>query len=398
MLIWIMFLLYILLSGYLLWRMIHWLKLVIPFFKHVWTQAALFFSYIVLASTLILGGLLRPCMIQVSLKKIGNYWLGTFIYILFFILIADIIVLIMKLINRKHPIPLLKKLRGFYIIGIFVISLSIVFSVYGFVHARKIKDTSYNITVNKKVPSVPSMKIALVADLHLGYSIGTDMMHKMVSHINTQSPDLVVIAGDIFDNDYDSLDNPKELIKILSSIKSKYGVYAVYGNHDVSETLIGGFSLRSGKYAFRDKRMDEFLKKANIKVLTDDVTTIVNDKMYLIGRLDKEKAGDGTSNRMSIEKLTSNLDKTKPIIVLEHEPAELQSVANSGADIMLCGHTHAGQYFPLTIAQPIAWENYYGLLKKDNMYNFVTSGVGVYGPYMRVLTDSEVMTINVKFK
>ncbi|MDD5794411.1 MAG: metallophosphoesterase, partial [Clostridiales bacterium] len=65
--------------------------------------------------------------------------------------------------------------------------------------------------------------------------------------------------------------------------------------------------------------------------------------------------------------------------------------------LMLSGHTHAGQFFPLTLVQPLAWENYNGMLKKNNMYSFVTSGVGIYGPYMRLFTDSEVMIINVEF-
>ena len=172
----------------------------------------------------------------------------------------------------------------------------------------------------------------------------------------------------------------------------------MYGNHDVTETLIGGFSITSRTLAFRDERMNEFLEKCGFTVLTDDIVTLDNGNIYLIGRLDREKAGDGTSDRMSINKLMENVDKSKVIIDLEHEPANLDGIANSGVDIMLCGHTHAGQFFPLTIVQPLAWQNYHGYLKVGNMHNFVTSGVGLYGPNMRVFTDSEVMEINVNFK
>ncbi len=398
MLVWFMFLLYIALSAYVLWRMIHWLKRVVPLFKHKRMQAVLILLYLLCASTMILGGLLPKSDFQVFLHKLGNYWLGIFIYIVFNILVADIIVLMLKFVNKRRKINLLGSLKGYYIIGIIVISVSVFFCTYGFIHAQSITKTSYDITVDKSIDGTDSLKIALLADFHLGYNVGSKKMEQMVEQVNNMNADLVVIAGDIFDNNYDALDNPDELIAILQGINSRLGTYVVYGNHDVTETLIGGFSITSRTLAFRDERMNEFLEKCGFTVLTDDILTLDNGNIYLIGRLDREKAGDGTSDRMSINKLMENVDKSKVIIDLEHEPANLDGIANSGVDIMLCGHTHAGQFFPLTIVQPLAWQNYHGYLKVGNMHSFVTSGVGLYGPNMRVFTDSEVMEINVNFK
>lgn len=397
MLVWFMFFVYILLSTYVLWRMIHWLKRVIPFFKHKRMQAVLIVLYIICASTLILGGLLPKSSLSVFLHKIGNYWLGIFIYIVFNILIVDIAVLILKLINKKYEIKLLSSLKGYYIAGIIVIAASVFFCTYGFIHAQSITKKTYDINVSKDVEGMDSIKVALVADLHLGYNVGNKKMQQMVEQINDMNADLVVIAGDIFDNNYDALDDPDGLIEILRGVKSELGTYVVYGNHDVKETLIGGFSITSRTLAFRDPRMDEFLERCGFKVLTDDVVTLDNGNIYLIGRLDSEKAGDGTSDRMSINNLTAGLDKSKPILLLEHEPANLSGVADCGVDVMLCGHTHAGQFFPLTIVQPFAWQNYHGYLKVGNMHSFVTAGVGLYGPNMRVMTDSEVMEININF-
>ena len=397
MLVWFMFFVYILLSVYVLWRMIHWLKRVVPLFKHKRMQAVLIVLYIICASTLILGGLLPKSSFSVFLHKIGNYWLGIFIYIVFNILVVDIAVLILKLINRKHEIKLLSSLKGYYIAGIVVIAASVFFCTYGFIHAQSITKKTYDINVSKSVEGMDSMKVALVADLHLGYNVGNKKMQQRVDQINDMDADLVVIAGDIFDNNYDALDDPDGLIEILRGVKSRLGTYVVYGNHDVKETLIGGFSITSRTLAFRDSRMDEFLEKCGFKVLTDDVVTLDNGNIYLIGRLDSEKAGDGTSDRMSINNLTANLDKNKPILLLEHEPTNLSGVADCGVDVMLCGHTHAGQFFPLTIVQPFAWQNYHGYLKVGNMHSFVTAGVGLYGPNMRVMTDSEVMEININF-
>ena len=64
--------------------------------------------------------------------------------------------------------------------------------------------------------------------------------------VNQQSPDLIVVAGDIFDNEYDALDDPDQLVKIFRQLKSQYGVYAVYGNHDIDEKILAGFTFGSG--------------------------------------------------------------------------------------------------------------------------------------------------------
>ena len=216
--------------------------------------------------------------------------------------------------------------------------------------------------------------------------------------INALNPDVVIYAGDIFDNDYDALDDEAELKEILHSINAKYGSYAVFGNHDVTETLVGGFSTASSRKAFRDSRMESFLDEAGINIMLDEVTTIADGKINLIGRLDGEKAGDGTRNRKDLSELIEQCDMSKPVIVINHEPDKLHEAADMGVDVMLSGHTHAGQFFPLTIVQPFAWENYWGIKKIDNMYSVVTSGVGLYGPAMRVGTDSEVMSVEINFR
>ena len=397
MLVYIMFIIYILISIYFLKRLLHWLKLVSGMFKHKRVQTLIIVLYLFLASTILFGGLMPKCGFKIFMQKIGNYWLGTFNYLVFFMIVVDIIVAVMKLINRKHEIKMLTNIRCFYSAGVIVAAASITFSVCGFVHAHKLVTTTYDVTVDKEVDNMSDLKIALVSDLHMGYSDGCSQMKDMVDKINALNPDVVAIAGDIFDNNYDALEDPDELIRILGSIKSKYGVYATYGNHDVTETLIGGFSISSKRLAFRDPRMDEFLKKCGFKVLEDDAV-LIDGKVNLIGRLDGEKAGDGTSDRKSIEELTKSTDKTKPVIVIQHEPSNLDGISKCGVDVLLSGHTHAGQFFPLTVGQPFAWENYYGLLKKGNMYSVLTSGVGLYGPNMRTLTTAEVVELNIHFK
>ena len=92
------------------------------------------------------------------------------------------------------------------------------------------------------------------------------------------------------------------------------------------------------------------------------------------------------------------MDKCKPIFVLEHQPKQLEELDSAGVDMQLCGHTHDGQLFPGNLTVKLFWENPCGYLKKGNLNNIVTSGVGVWGPAMRVGTDSEICVITVHFE
>ncbi len=247
----------------------------------------------------------------------------------------------------------------------------------------------------KKAGNRKELNLVLVADFHLGYSIGSHMQ-RMVEKINASKPDLVVIAGDIFDNEYEALDNPERLEKILRSIKSRYGVYACYGNHDIQEKILAGFTFpRKGK-KMSDPRMDTFLEKSNIHLLRDEAVEIDN-AFYLFGRADYERPGRGIRKRKLPKELVKEMDQKKPILVVDHEPRELKELADAGVDLDLCGHTHDGQMFPGNLVTDMMWENSYGYLKKGKMHNIVTSGLGVFGPDMRVGTKSEICRIKIKF-
>ena len=252
-------------------------------------------------------------------------------------------------------------------------------------------------TIRKNCGDNSDLKVVLIADLHLGYSVGDRQMQRMVKKINEQDADLVVFAGDIFDNEYEALQNPDKIAKTLAGIKSRYGSFGVFGNHDVTERLLGGFSVTSKENEVRDPRFEEFAKKAGIQMLDDEVT-LIDDAFYLVGRKDVQKPGDGTTNRMEPEEILGDLDKTKPIIVLEHQPKQLEELEAAGADMQLCGHTHDGQMFPGNLTIKLMWENACGYLKKGNLHSIVTSGVGVWGPAMRVGTDCEICPITVHFQ
>ena len=387
--------LYILLNVYLLRWMYLWVGSCHYLFQTM-TFRIIFAIIYILASTSLLSGFLikKPRFIHRLLKITGNYFLGIFMYTLMVVLMADGIRLILKYILH---VAWIQQKYVFTITGAICAAFLVLLSLYGIFHAKKITVTPYQVTVNKKVPNMNSMKIVLLADTHFGYNAGVIHAREIVRKINKQNPDLVCIAGDIFDNEYDAIMEPTKMEKILKKIKSRYGVYACWGNHDLNEPILAGFTFKQAPEDVKDPRMKKFLENSNIHPLRDE-SVLIDNRFYVIGRKDAsltEKIGE---TRKTPEQLISSLDKNKPVFIIDHQPKELQELADAGADLDLCGHTHGGQLFPGNLTIKTMWENPRGLLQKDSITNIVTSGAGVWGPAMRIGTDSEICVINVSFK
>lgn len=388
--------LYLLLNVYFLFRILKWLETCHVHFKKKWLKIVLTMIYVFFAFSILIAFLLPPGMMRRMMKLISNYWLGVFMYLALTIIIADLIRLILiyivKVDQRKFRNP-----KFFKTVGSICFFLILGISLYGVFHARKIQTTSYHVTIHKKAGNHKKLRIVLLSDLHLGYNIGCSHMKQMVTKVNKQNPDLVVIAGDIFDNEYDALDDPGKLVKILRQLKSRYGVYAVYGNHDIDEKILAGFTFGSREKKMSDSRMDEFLKNAGIKLLRDE-SVCVDGSFYLYGRPDAERVGRGINRRRTPKELVKGMDLRKPVIVLDHEPRQQEELDQAGVDLDLCGHTHDGQMFPNNVMIHLFWENPYGYRKIGKTHQIVTSGVGLFGPNMRVGTKAEIAVINVEFK
>lgn len=386
---------YILVNVYVVRWMIRWMGACSHIFQSAVFRAVFIIFYILIASSLLTGFLInKPEFLHRILKNTGNYFLGTFLYIILVIVVVDLVRLILKYVFHAR---FLEFRSTFVITGFVCMALIILISVYGILHVGTIKVTPYEVTVNKKVKDMDSLKIILLADTHFGYSINCRHAQKMVEKINAQDPDIVCIAGDIFDNDYDAISDPEGVCNALKSIKSRYGVYACWGNHDLDEPILAGFTFGGKKKDQADPRMEQLLRDANIHLLTDEAE-LIDDKFYVVGRNDSSRTHKLGGQRLSPAQLTKDLDLDKPIIFIDHQPKQLQETADAGADLDLCGHTHDGQIFPGNLFIHLFWENSFGYLKKDKMHNIVTSGVGVWGPDMRVGTNCEICPITVHFQ
>lgn len=381
-------------SSYMMFRFFYWMKHCNHRFNWLRFKVPFAVVYLFMALSPVIAFLLPKSAVAIVIRRISTYWIGIMLYSLLYVVLFDLLRLIAKHTKLKNTLLFS---RGSVIsIGSVVVACAVATCLYGIFNARNIKVNEYSVTVNKSCGSDKHLKAVLVADLHMGYAIGVDHITNMVEKINQQDADIVIIAGDIFDNSYDSMDDPEGIKAQLKSIKSKYGVYAVYGNHDIDEKILMGFTFDWGGKQLHSEKMTNFMKECNIKLINDE-SVLINDEFYLVGRRDTDKPGTEDGTRAEISELTKDLDKTKPIFVLSHEPDELQKTADAGADIDFSGHTHDGQLFPGNLTIGLFWENPCGMIKKDNMYSIVTSGVGVYGTFMRVGTDAEICSVDIDF-
>ena len=333
----------------------------------------------------------RGTLLRRILSNIGNYWMGFNLHFVLAMGVCFLIRLIVKLVKKdKYNLRLAQKITN-----VAVVSFTILMSVYGIVNAQNLKVTTYDVTVDKSSKQ-DELNVVLIADLHLGYSVGVKQMERMVNKINELQPDVVVVAGDIFDNEFSAIYNPVRLAEILRGINSKYGVYAVYGNHDIEEDILCGFTFSDDDVTqvTSIKEMDDFIENCGFTFLYDEAI-LINDDFYIYGRPDEERPNFGNDSRLEAEKITEGLDLSKLIICVDHEPHDQKKLSAVGVDVDLNGHTHAGQLFPGNIIINFFWDIAYGYKDFDGMHNIVTSGVGLFGPNMRTFTKAEIAQVKI---
>lgn len=369
-------------------------KFILRFFKE--NRINSYFSYlvgIILFSGIvfsILGFLINNNILKRIFTKLSFYWLGILLYFVLSFTFSLIVTSLIRLIQKR------KKMDYFYdkVALVFVLFFTILMSTFGIINAHKLYMTNYNVNINKE-SELDDLNICLLADLHLGYNNGVKEVKDMVNKINDLDSDIVLIAGDIFDNEYEALEDSNELANLLSGIKTKYGVYAVLGNHDIDEKILMGFTFSKGKEVSIDERMIEFLNNSKINILYDEYINIGNICIY--GRPDNSKINFNNHKRNSIQQICEKLDIENINIILEHEPVDAELLSKNGVDLYLNGHTHNGQIWPGTLTIDLFWDNAYGYKQYLNMHNIVTSGVGLFGPNMRLGSKAEICDININF-
>ena len=299
------------------------------------------------------------------MDKVGTSWFFFMIYFLILFLAADVL--------RLCGVPLGRYMFGSWEGFFFSVGLVTAVMVAGNICYHQKKRVEVNLTIEKPLPP-DGLKIVAISDLHLGYTIGKEELNKWTELINAENPDIVLIAGDVTDKRARQLAEDG-LAPEFHKIKSKYGVYASLGNHE---------------YINRVNESVEFMREAGMTVLRDS-SALVDSLFYVVGRDDRQN-----HRRMPLDSLLSNLDCRLPVILLDHQPYNLEQAEQNGVDLQISGHTHRGQVWPISWIVDTMYEKSYGYLRKDATHIYVSSGIGLWGGKYRIGTRSEYVVITLR--
>lgn len=268
-----------------------------------------------------------------------------------------------------------------YIAGIAAIIITTGYFSYAWVKAHKVVETDYSITSDKLAEN-ETLKIVQITDSHIGTTFSGEKFVDYIGEISKQNPDVVVVTGDFVDGST-SYEDMVNACKSLGKAEAEYGVYYIFGNHDLHN--YGG-----NPYYSTEELISE-LKKNNVHILQDE-TVMVGDKFYITGRQDAT-----VHDRKTTEELLTGLDKSKYIVLLDHQPLEYSEADKAGADLLLSGHTHGGQILPLAYMNKLVSRNemVYGIKEAGNTTCIVSSGISEWGFAFRTGCKSEYVVINI---
>lgn len=299
------------------------------------------------------------------LYYVSASWMGIFFYLLLASVVYGLAVFLMRFVGPSLS------LRWF---GFLLFIVAILVGVYGLIHARKIVVKNIDIKLQQLPVSWEGRKVVFVSDLHLGQIHGENFSRKVVDKINALNPDIVFIGGDLYDG---FPTNIKKATKPFVDLRSNLGVYFITGNHE----------------EFRDnKPFIDAVKEVGIRVLDDEVIEVEGVQIIGVDYLntrDREKFIEIISNM--------NLDKDKPSILLKHEPKDVDVASAQSISLQLSGHTHRAQVWPLGYLPRKVYKGFdYDLKNIGETQVFTSSGVGTWGPPLRVGTDAEIVLIRFK--
>ena len=363
----------IFLNAYIIWRGY-------PIFPPKSIGRGLFILFFVIELLLYFFGYFfykdLPDSLFIPVMTICNTWYIASIYLALGLLCIDLVRVSIKLVRLKSieiDKSRWRKVKRVYFCFLVVVVAGLM--VKGYYNAVYPVVRHLELYIPKTIDGKDSLTILMMSDLHIGETIGKKHVQRIVELCNAEHPDLIVIAGDMLD--YESRFAEKAHIEEdLQRLNAPLGVYMTLGNHE----------YRANRFA-----KIRWIEKTGGILLVDSVT-MPDAAFYLIGRDDVIN-----KERISLETLMQGVDRTKPVIVVEHQPVFVEDIIDNQCDLGLYGHTHNGQYWPFPLLLKFILKFPYGYYSKGGSHIYVSSGAGFAGPPFRIGTRSEIVVIRLRF-
>ena len=321
---------------------------------------------------------MRPSPVADGIFFTGALWMAMMLYLMMGFLLYDLLRLISLPFPDFRSALRSDQVRTFVSLGVFGISFLLLAG--GFINAS-IPKVNHLVIETAKRAGVDRLKMVLVTDIHMGSIIGKGKVGKMVEMVNAQQADLVLLGGDMVDDDLRPVKR-KGLGPYFSRLEAPLGVYAVSGNHE----HIGG----------ADASLN-YLAGYGVKVLRDTAVRLP-EGVWIVGLEDKDMARFAGKSRKPLAEVMKEVDLTQPILLLDHQPVMLAEKAAAGVDLSFSGHTHDGQLWPLGHLAKAIYGISKGYLRVGEMQLYVSPGFGSWGPPVRIGHRPEILVVEWVFQ
>lgn len=333
------------------------------------------------AVSVVAGRLLERSLPSVFADAVTVFGYEYLIFILYLFLLT-VLVDVVRLVDAFVPFfpNFLRNARtGGRLAFALVFGTVVIVLAAGTVQALRLRTRTVPLPITKPADLLKTLRAVQISDVHVSPVLSASRLARIIDRVNALAPDIVFITGDLASDDTPA----RELLRmseVLKQLHPPLGVFACTGNHE----YYGGL-----------ERTCAAIRAGGVRILEDEAV-LVADSFYVIGRKDPTSVPRG-GTRMPLAEILAGLDKSRPLILLDHQPIHLEEAAAAGIDLQLSGHTHNGQIFPINLINKGIYELNWGLLKKGPTWFYVTSGAGTWGPPVRLGSTSEIVLFEISF-
>lgn len=304
--------------------------------------------------------------------------------ILFFSMLLDLGYFAVKLVvklslnHNKLISSAIKSISKLYHSTLIPILVVIPLNIWGYFNLQTLNKTEYTVASPKLKNNY---KVIFMSDFHWGTIQKNSVFEENIEEINSENADFIILGGDVVEEGT-SNEDMKEIFALCSNLKSRYGTFFIFGNHDPQQYS------RNKTYSMEELRSE--IQKNGIKILEDEIVPISED-LLLIGR--KDFGFRNEIGRKTMKELVN--DFSKFILVADHQPKGKEENSEQGVDLQLSGHTHAGQIFPIGRIMNL-FSYTYGEYDYNGLKTIVSSGIAGWGYKVRTERLCEYLVVNLK--